>query len=71
MMTPRKALMTATTEPARHLGISDDVGSIAVGKLADLVVLSDDPFEIPEDALQDVRVLTTIVGGETMHDEAT
>jgi hypothetical protein len=45
-------------------------GSIEPGKLADLIVLSDDPFEVPVDALKDIRVTTTIVGGRTVHSEA-
>jgi predicted amidohydrolase YtcJ len=43
-------------------------GSLEPGKLADLVVLSEDPFEIPVDALKDVRVETTIVGGRVVHE---
>jgi len=31
-------------------------------------VLSDDPFEIPVDALKDVRVETTLVGGRVVHE---
>ena len=44
-------------------------GSIEPGKLADLIVLSDDPFKVPVDALKDIRVTTTIVGGRTVHSE--
>jgi predicted amidohydrolase YtcJ len=43
-------------------------GSLEPGKLADLVVISEDPFEIPVDALKDVRVETTIVGGAVVHE---
>ena len=43
-------------------------GSIESGKLADLIVLSDDPFEIPVDALKDVQVVTTIVGGRVVYE---
>lgn len=43
-------------------------GSLESGKLADLVVLADDPFEIPVDALKDVKVQTTIVGGRVVHE---
>ena len=32
----------------------------------DLIVLSDDPFEIPVDALKDVQVETTVVGGRVV-----
>jgi hypothetical protein len=42
-------------------------GSLEPGKLADLIVLSADPFEIPVDALKDVQVETTVVGGRVVH----
>jgi len=33
----------------------------------DLVVLSEDPFEIPPDGLKEVRVVKTLIGGEVVH----
>ena len=44
-MSPVQALRTATTEPARHLGFEKDIGSLEKGKLADLVILSDNPLD--------------------------
>ena len=44
-MTPLQVLATATTVPAAHLGFADDLGSLEVGKLADLVVMREDPLE--------------------------
>jgi len=44
-MSPVQALRTATTEPARHLGFEKDIGSLETGKLADLVILSDNPLD--------------------------
>jgi len=41
-------------------------GSITPGKLADLVILSDDIFTIDPIKIRDVRVLTTIVGGKVV-----
>jgi len=48
---------------------SNRKGSLEPGKLADMVALSDDPFEIPVDALKDVRVETTIVGGRIVQEQ--
>jgi hypothetical protein len=42
-------------------------GSLAVGKLADFVILSDDIFSINKDAIRDVKVLKTVVGGKIVH----
>ena len=39
-------------------------GTIEVGKYADLVVLSDDIFQIDAQKIQDVAVLKTMVNGE-------
>jgi len=44
-----------------------DKGSIAPGKLADLVILAADIFSIPPAALRDVKVDTTIVGGRVVY----
>lgn len=42
-------------------------GSISPGKLADMVVLSEDIFSIPVDDIKDVKVEKTIVGGEFLY----
>ena len=41
-------------------------GTIARGKLADLVILSGDIFNIPPASIRDVKVMTTIVGGKVI-----
>ena len=43
-------------------------GSITPGKLADMVLLSDDIFSIPPEKIRDVKVLKTIVGGKIVWD---
>lgn len=43
-LTPFEALRAATYEPARYLGALDSLGTIASGKLADLVLLSANPL---------------------------
>ena len=45
-------------------------GSITRGKLADMVLLSDDLFSIPPEKIRDVKVLKTIVGGKVVFDTA-
>ncbi|MFQ6126550.1 MAG: amidohydrolase [Candidatus Heimdallarchaeota archaeon] len=42
-------------------------GSIEPGKFADLVVLSDDPFQVPTHEISDIAVKMTIVGGKIVY----
>jgi predicted amidohydrolase YtcJ len=42
-------------------------GSITPGKLADFVILSDDIFKIPPEAIRNVKVVATYVGGKAMY----
>ena len=40
---------------------------LEVGKLADLIVLSGDPLSVDVDALPELRVELTVVGGRVVH----
>lgn len=42
---PMEALATATINPARHLGMDEDIGSLEAGKLADLVIVDANPLD--------------------------
>ena len=42
-LTPMEALEAATVDGARFIGVADDLGSLEVGKLADILVLDADP----------------------------
>lgn len=44
-MTNHEALQTATIHPAKSLGLDQKIGSLEVGKLADLIVLDQNPLE--------------------------
>ena len=43
-------------------------GSISPGKLADLVVLNDDPVRLPPDKVKDLKVEMTIINGKVVWD---
>ncbi len=45
----------------------NEKGSITPGKFADLVVLSEDIFNIPGERIKDVKVLMTVVGGKIVY----
>jgi imidazolonepropionase-like amidohydrolase len=44
-LTPLQALQAATVNPARFLGRTDELGTVGIGKLADLLVLEANPLE--------------------------
>lgn len=44
-MTPLEALRAATLDPAKYIGLDKNIGSLEVGKLADLVVIDGNPLE--------------------------
>ena len=65
--TRREALQMYTVNPAFLTFEETTKGSIEAGKLADLVVLSDDPMHCPEPEIRDIRPLATVLGGKVVH----
>ncbi len=59
-MTPLEALKAGTISAARFIGLEQDIGSIEVGKLADLAVLDNNPLE---DIRLSSEVSLVLVGG--------
>lgn len=57
-MDPFAALQAITINPARHLGIEDRVGSLEVGKDADMVLVNGDPL------VSDSRIAAVIINGQ-------
>ena len=43
-------------------------GSITAGKLADYVVLADDPHTIDVEKIKDIKIVRTVVGGNTPYE---
>jgi imidazolonepropionase-like amidohydrolase len=66
-MSPLEALRSATIAPARSLGFDRDIGSLEVGKLADLVVLD---VNIVENIYQSDKVSMVMLNGR-LYDAAT
>jgi hypothetical protein len=62
-LTLDEALHGFTTGAAYAAGLEHEQGQLAVGYLADLVVLDTDPYTIPPDDLLNINVLATMSGG--------
>jgi len=58
-----EALHAITIGAAYTLQMDDEVGSLEVGKRADIAVLEDDPMQVDPMALKDVRVWGTMQAG--------
>jgi predicted amidohydrolase YtcJ len=69
-MTREEALNHLTIWPAYAAFQERLVGSITPGKLADIVVLSDDIMTMPEEDILKAKVQLTIVGGKIVYDAA-
>ena len=59
-----EALRMVTSEAAWQNFEEKDRGSLEVGKLADFVVLDRDPTEVKAMEIREIRVMSTVIGGE-------
>ena len=67
-ISPHDALKAFTTDGA-YCSFEEDIkGSISVGKLADFVVLSDNPMKIDPMGIKDIAVLKTCLGGRMVYE---
>jgi predicted amidohydrolase YtcJ len=56
-----------TIDAAWQLRLEDEIGSLEVGKKADLVVLDDNLFETDPYAIHDIEVVMTLLDGEVVY----
>ena len=63
---PLQALKAVTLDAARQYREDDRKGSIEVGKLADLVILSGNPLTVPAGEIKGITVQETIKEGQTV-----
>ncbi len=68
-ISPLQALRGYTLYAAMCSFEEDIKGSLEVGKLADLVVISDDPLTMGPKQIKDIQVLRTVVGGRTVYEQ--
>ncbi|MHB8105141.1 MAG: amidohydrolase [Dehalococcoidales bacterium] len=65
-ITPEQALALYTVNAAYASFEEKIKGSLAPNKLADIVVLSDDPTRVPPEKIKDIKVEMTMIGGEVV-----
>jgi hypothetical protein len=68
-ITRQEVLKLYTADNGWFLREEDRIGTIEPGRLADLVVVSDDYFAVPDEGLKRLRSVLTVVGGRIVHDE--
>ena len=66
-MTRLEALRSYTIDCAYAAFEETSKGSLVAGKLADIVVLSNDLMNCPDEEIKSTQVLTTIVAGEIVY----
>ena len=66
-----EALRLMTRDAARFSFDEANTGSIEVGKLGDLAILSADLLTVPDDRIRSITVDLTLVGGRVVYDAAT
>lgn len=63
-----QALKICTMHGAYASHEEHEKGSITAGKLADFVMLAESPYDVEPDAVKEIQVVRTVVGGETVHE---
>jgi len=63
----RDAIAAFTINAAYVNGLEDRTGSIEVGKLADLIVVDRNPFEVDPSDLSELEVELTLLEGQPVH----
>jgi predicted amidohydrolase YtcJ len=70
-ITRQEALKLYTANNGWFMREEQQLGTIETGKLADLVVLNQDYFSVPDEGLKKIRSIMTIVGGRVAYEEGT
>jgi hypothetical protein len=65
-----ESLKALTINAAWQLREEDQKGTIAAGKLADLVILDGDPLKVPEDKILEIKAVETFKEGKRVYKRA-
>lgn len=61
--------MRICTVHGAYASFEEDVkGSLVPGKLADFVILENDPHDVDPDAIKDIKIVRTVMGGRTVYE---
>jgi predicted amidohydrolase YtcJ len=61
--------MRICTMHGAYASFEEDIkGSLVAGKLADFVILEQDPHEVDPDSIKDIEVVRTVLGGRTTYE---
>ena len=63
----QEALALYTINNARIMGVDSERGSIEVGKMADLAVLSQNLLAVPDDDIRQTKAVMTMLGGKIVY----
>ncbi len=63
-ITADEALHIMTINSAYALFREKEIGSLEAGKLADLIILSENPLQVQPEAIKDIHVLMTMIDGK-------
>ena len=66
-MTRRESFLSMTLWGAYSTFAEDEIGSVEVGKWADLVVVGDDYMTMPEDEILELPIVMTMLAGEVVY----
>jgi imidazolonepropionase-like amidohydrolase len=64
--TPMESLQTATSNPAKFLGMESNYGTVETGKIADLVLLAANPLE----DIHNTKKITAVIANGRLFDRA-
>ena len=67
-VTVSEAMRICTVHGAYASFEEDSKGTLVAGKLADFVILDQDPHDVDPDSIKDIAIVRTVLGGQTTYE---